>query len=70
MTLGNSTGTVQVTSDDINIILTDAVDDTFFVYTSAGVNVINVDLNATDNITIGDATNNPGSGAAGAAATI
>ncbi len=67
VSIGNSTGRVTITSDDVNVVLLDATDDVLDVYSSAGVRIINVDLGAADLITIGDATNNPGPGAAGTA---
>ncbi len=43
----------------------DALDDVFRIYSSAGVNLIEIDLNATDQIVIGDNTTGLGEGAVG-----
>ena len=54
LTLGNSTGNFAVTSDNADFTLTDATDDVFQLVNSGGAILLDIDLGASDLITLGD----------------
>ena len=54
--LGNSTGNITVLSDNVDFTLTDAIDNVFQIIQAAGGTLFDIDLGASDLITIGDGT--------------
>ena len=54
VTMGNSTGNLTFLSDNADITLTDATDNVFQILGSGGATLFDIDLGASDAITLGD----------------